>query len=99
MNCLAKSLRRSCHQCTSIVRRQRYSDFPKDDNSKFKYWEHEYSERTSDTAVSEDGEPYHSMYERRAKAALSHLDADGRAKMVDVSGKSETIRTAVARAR
>ena len=41
------------------------------------------------------------MYEKKAKGALllSHVDSEGRAKMVDVSGKSDTVRTAVARAR
>ena len=40
------------------------------------------------------------MYEREAKKALlSHVDSEGRAKMVDVSGKADSIRTAVARAR
>ena len=74
-------------------------DFPQDDHSKFKYWEQEYS--AAGKKKEESGkDPYHSMYERKAKGALlSHVDSKGRAKMVDVSAKSDTVRTAVARAR
>ena len=36
---------------------------------------------------------------RRAGARLSHVDEDGRVRMVDVGGKSETAREAVARGR
>lgn len=34
---------------------------------------------------------------RRARPALSHVDADGRVRMVDVGGKTATARTAAAR--
>ena len=83
--------RQHCPRC--------YSDFPKDQNSKFKYWEQDYSARTEKESDNKD--PYHSMYEREAKkrALLSHVDSEGRAKMVDVSGKADSVRTAVARAR
>ena len=73
-----------------------YSDFPKDGNSKFKYWEQEYSSKEE----MKDKDPYHLMYEGKAKRALlSHVDSEGRAKMVDVSGKVDTVRSAVAMAR
>jgi cyclic pyranopterin phosphate synthase len=34
---------------------------------------------------------------RKTKAGLSHVDAEGRIRMVDVSGKTPTAREAVAR--
>ena len=87
LNSLARGL---LHRCRC------YSDFPRDNNSKFKYWEQEHSERTEES----DKDPYHSMYEGKAKRALlSHVDPEGRAKMVDVSGKVDTVRSAVAMAR
>ena len=58
--------------------------------------------KKKDDVVAEEtiNDPYHAMYEEKAKMALlSHVDSEGRAKMVDVSGKSDTVRSAVARAR
>jgi len=92
--------------CCRHHRARCYSDFPKDDHSKFKYWEQEYSAKKKDDPVAEerdnqrDNDAYHSMYEGKANGGLlSHVDSEGRAKMVDVSHKSDTVRTAVARAR
>jgi len=100
MNLLTRGFRHICRH----HRTRCYSDFPKDDHSKFKYWEQEYSAARKNDDVAEDerdDDAYHSMYEGKAKGALllSHVDSEGRAKMVDVSHKSDTVRTAVARAR
>ena len=99
MNLLTRGFRHICRH----HRTRCYSDFPKDDHSKFKYWEQEYSAARKNDDVAEDerdNDAYHSMYEAKAKGALlSHVDSEGRAKMVDVSHKSDTVRTAVARAR
>lgn len=87
-----------------VMMRRKFSssDFSQDENSSLKYWESEYNAKRNDS--EEDKDPYYAMYEKNAAAAdaaatLSHVDSNGKAKMVDVSGKSETTRAAVAGAR
>ncbi len=85
-------------QIANVCRRRAMCSFPKDENSKFKYWEHEYEARNARKGTTN---PYYRLYESMAKQSskLSHVDDEGRARMVDVSGKQETRRTALATAR
>lgn len=68
--------------------------FIKDEHSGMKYWEQSYK-------VPEEEKPkdYFDLYKASYdESGLSHVDSDGKAKMVDVGDKTITKRTAVARA-
>ncbi len=64
----------------------------KDENSSMKYWEQE----NSSPVVSGDGKDYYSLYQSSYEEHLSHIDAAGKASMVDVQEKSDTKRSAKA---